>query len=194
MSDKMETERRKEWLAIYLTNGRKGKAAALAVGVSETSASRQALKWKKHPESVAEINRIGEQATKKAELTVEGMVREIYMLVHTDATQAFNDDGTVKPVSQWPEGLRHACSGFEVQEEVDEEEDDEGEMGRTIRRTVIKKVKFYDKVAAIDKGMRHFPGGYAAAKLEVKDVSDHGAELKAAREYRAMQLAKKAGE
>ena len=80
-----EAARRRQFFDIWLTNGRKGKDAALAVGVSEVSAAVMATKWLKLPEFVEELERIDKLAREKSEITVEQQLRRLNHIAGFDA-------------------------------------------------------------------------------------------------------------
>lgn len=182
----IDATRRASFLAHWLANGRNGRNSAIAVGVPEKSAATVASTWLKRPEMRAEIARIDNLALERANVTVERVVVELGRIGFVDVSQAFMSDGSIKPMKDWPDDVRRACVGFEVSEEQITDA-----SGTTIGKSMLKKVKFHDKVSALDKLMKHFPDGYAAQRLDIKNVTDHGAQLEEARAYRAAMLAER---
>lgn len=184
-----EAARRRAFYDTWLQNGRKGKDAAMAVGVSETSAAVMASKWLKLPEFVEELEAIDRRAREKSQITVENLVLELGRLAFVDISRAYDSMGNLKPMHEWPDDVRRACVGFEMTEEVIADAE-----GIEIGKARLKKVKFIDKTTAIDKLMKHFPNAYAPNKLEVKDTTDHGAQMRAAIEREVKALAERAAE
>jgi phage terminase small subunit len=187
----MERLRRMAFLADYLATNRNGKESAIRQGVPEKSAAVVASKWLRRPEVRAEIARIDKLATERAEITIERIIVELGRIGFVDISQAYDSQGNLKPMADWPEDVRRACVGFEVEEKITEVTDDKGEGAIEVGKVRVKKVKFHDKVAAMAQLLRHFPDGYAAQRLDVKDVTNHAEQLDEARAYRAKMQAER---
>lgn len=192
-AENREAERLKRaaFLADWLATGRNGKASAMRQGVPEGTAATVASKWLRRPEVRAEIARVDALAVKKAEITVERIVIELGRIGFVDISKAYDSQGNLKPMHEWPDDVRRACVGFEMTEEIVEAPGEDGAPGVVVGKVRLKKVKFHDKVAAMAQLLRHFPDGYAAQRLDVKDVTEHGKELNEARAYRARMLAER---
>lgn len=89
----------------------------------------------------------------KAQLTLEAVIRENMKLAFFDVRTMFDERGALKPVSEWDEAIGGSVSSIEVFEEFAGSGQNRVKIGET------KKVKFWDKGAAIDKLMKHL-GGY----------------------------------
>lgn len=87
-------------------------------------------------------------AERLADLIDPGRVlRETAKIAYADTRAAYNDDGTLKPISEWPDGLAAALAGFEqVRGNIDE---GDGKFDPML------KVKWWEKTKALDMLMRH---------------------------------------
>lgn len=75
------------------------------------------------------------------------VLRETAKIAYADTRAAYRDDGTLKPMSEWPAGLAAAIAGFEgVRGNIDEAD---GKFDPMLR------VKWWDKPKALDMLMRH---------------------------------------
>ncbi len=184
-----EATRRMSFVTHWLANGRCGKDSAIAVGVSEESAAVMASKWLKLPEIRAEIERVDALARERSQITVDRVVLELGRMAFVDLSEAYDSMGNLKPMKDWPEDVRRACVGFEMTEEILRDGD-----GVEIGTARLKKVKFHDKTSSMALLLKHFPGGLAPTKVDVKDVTDHGDQMLNFRARRAEALAARAKE
>ena len=75
----------------------------------------------------------------------EVVLREVLRIGLSDLREIFNDDGSLKPISQWSRGAAAAVSSVEVEELFSGRGTDRQHVGFT------KKIKFWDKSKALDK-------------------------------------------
>ena len=99
------------------------------------------------------IAELRKPVVEKAQLTLESVIRENMKIAFFDVRTLFDEYGALKPVSEWGEAIGGAVSRIEVFEEFSGSGRDRIKIGET------KKIKFWDKGAAIDKLMKHL-GGY----------------------------------
>lgn len=78
------------------------------------------------------------------------VLKELKALVQSDIRELYDEHGAMKPIKEWPDSLARAVSGVESAEI--------GQDGAAIGS--VKKVKFWDKNAAIEKAMKHL-GAFA---------------------------------
>jgi hypothetical protein len=80
----------------------------------------------------------------RSECLVEYLKRDLKAIAMSDIRLAFNPDGSVKPVDEWPDELAKAVQSVEVSELFDGYGKDRTHVGYT------KKLKFWDKNKAIE--------------------------------------------
>jgi phage terminase small subunit len=89
----------------------------------------------------------------KMELNLEKVLTENMHLAFFDIRTMFNENGTLKPVSEWSDSIGASVKSIEIDELYEGSGKDRIRIGET------KKVQFWDKSAAIDKLMKHL-GAY----------------------------------
>jgi phage terminase small subunit len=89
----------------------------------------------------------------KMELNLEKVLTENMHLAFFDIRTMFNENGTLKPVSEWSDSIGASVKSIEVNELFEGSGQDRIRIGET------KKIAFWDKGAAIDKLMKHL-GAY----------------------------------
>lgn len=79
----------------------------------------------------------------KLELTADSILGELLRIAKVDISQAFEEDGNLRPLSDIPEDVRRAVAGIEI--------DDRWEgKGEDATRYTVKKLKFWDKNRALE--------------------------------------------
>lgn len=185
-----EAARRRAFFDEWIANGRQGKKAALAVGIADGSAAQRASEWLKLPEFVEELARIDAKARAKSEITVEKQLERLNHIAGCDIAGIFDEHGAMKHPKDWPDGPRLSLASLDIEEVTEYDK----EAGAHVTVGVLKKFKMWDKKGAIVDIMKHFPDGFAATKVDVKDVSDYGARMNAIIERQAKALAERAQE
>lgn len=120
----------------YLTNGHNATEAAIAIGHPRRSARTRAWQLMRllRPELEAEARLVAEEAHIETVRTL----REVGRILFLDPATMFDPDGEILPIDLMPADTRAAIQSFELDAD-----------GRP------RKVKFWSKVDALDKAMRH---------------------------------------
>jgi phage terminase small subunit len=112
----------------------------------------------KKPKIKAIIDRMTAESLQRAGIYAERVLLELGKIGFSDISKAYNDDGTLKLLKDWPEELKGVISGVETFEEF---------SGRGENRELVgftKKLRTYDKVKALEllgKHLKIFPTGRA---------------------------------
>lgn len=80
----------------------------------------------------------------RGEWSQERVLQELRMLGLSDIRVLFHENGSLKPVTEWPEEIARAVASIEVFEEFAGSGEDKAQIGWT------KKVKFWDKTRALE--------------------------------------------
>jgi phage terminase small subunit len=158
---------------------RNGTQAALRAGYAQRSAASQACDLLKNPKVRDLLEQKLARLTEKTELKLERIVLELHRILLADPADSLNDDGTVKPLREWPEDLRRALSGLDVDELWEGRGEDREQVGLT------KKVRFWSKTDASQQLLRVL--GAFKDKLEVTERPYHELVAEAARRLREQQ-------
>lgn len=119
--------------------------AARVAGYSGKTARQQGARLLSNVSIRAAI----EQATKKAGVTPEVVLAELLRIATVDIGEAFNEDGSLKPLREMSADVRRAISSIEV-ETFDGDADD-----GPFTKGAVSKVKFWDKTRGLEMLGRH---------------------------------------
>lgn len=161
--------------ALEYLRDRNGTQAAIRAGYSPKAASQQASVLLGYPKVQALLEQKLEAAEQRTEVKLDRVLRELYAVLTVDPLAAFAEDGALKPLSEWPEELRRAVSGMDVEELF---------AGRRAERELVgslRKVRFWSKTHAAEQLLRVL--GAFNDRLEVLHLSH--AELVLLAEQRA---------
>lgn len=76
---------------------------------------------------------------KKIDITADRVLEESARLAFLDVRQLYEDDGSLKPVSQWPDHIAAAVAGIETVQQYEYVD------GVKVPTGTVKKVKLWDK-------------------------------------------------
>ena len=123
--------------------------AAIRAGYAVRSAGQQAEVLLKNHEIAAAVQHEMNRRAERTGITAEVVLQELLRLARADISEAFNEDGTLKPIKQIPEDVRRAISAVEVDELFEGRGNDRAHVGYT------RKVKFWDKRGALELLGKH---------------------------------------
>lgn len=140
---------RQRAFALALPTAASQEAAMLAAGYAAQTARKTASTLAAHPDVVTVVNHLVNGAVQAAQDDVETLIRELCRVGLADPLGMFNDDDTLKPLREWPEDLRRTLSGIEIDEIWEHE--GTGPDRKRVQVGLTKKVKFWDKLRAIEQ-------------------------------------------
>lgn len=127
-----------------------GTQAAIRAGFSPKGADVTAIRLLGINRIAEEIAKHNDKRAKKVGLEAEGVLDELRKIVYGDTRKLYKEDGvTLKQPHEWDDDTAACVSGVEVTEEF---------AGRGEERELVgytKRVKQWDKLAAIEKAMKH---------------------------------------
>jgi len=108
---------------------------------------------------------------KDLDLTAERLLLELASISFFNVQDLYEDDGTLKPISEWTERQAAAIASIKVTELFDGQGEDRHQIG------VLKEIKTHPKVEAIKLGMKYF--GLLHEYLHVKEekIKTHRIEI-----------------
>jgi phage terminase small subunit len=127
---------------------RNGTQAAIRAGYSEKTARSQASDLLTIPNIQAFLEARLAALEERVELKLDQVVLELHRILTADPSEALNDDGSVKPMKEWPKALRRACSGFEVEELFEGRGEERAKIGQ------VKKFRLCSKTSASEQLLR----------------------------------------
>lgn len=97
--------------------------------------------------------------TGRIEDDIARVKQELSHLAFLDIRQAFESDGSLKPIDEWPDALARAVNGIEVIE-----------MGDDGARYRLHKIRISSKIAALEHLAKHL--GMFAQAADGADIRD----------------------
>lgn len=158
-------ERRIAFANAYIANGRNGTQAAITAGYSAKTATVTGSQLLTDPNVRAIIDAMTAEHSAASGLTAENVLREIRRLSFSDTRKLYRPDGSLKSPDEWDDDTAAAVGSVEVIEEYEGRGEDRELVGHT------KKVKVWDKNAALEKAAKHLG-------LYEKDNKQRGESLK----------------
>lgn len=146
-------DRQRAFVYAYVVH-KNATRAAEAAGYSKSTAASQGSRLLKNCKIRRAIDVLLDRAAERAELTLADIVLELRRILVADPVEVLHDDGTVLPLSEWPEDLRRALSSFELVEAPD--------------GTKVRKFRLWSKTEAARDLMRHLGGFRDTVELQVK--------------------------
>ncbi len=144
---------------------RNGTRAAIRAGYAEGSAKQQGSELLTYPDVRAIVDaglaRLEQVAIEAAELTVADVVRELRGILMADPLDMLGEDGSINPLSKWPQPLRRALSGFDLDKRTNQD-------GTVI---VTKKPRFWSKTESAKQLLMHL-GGFERHNEQVRSHVD----------------------
>ncbi len=119
--------------------------AAIAAGYGTSSAGGLMQTCK------AEIDRRLALCREAAEITEQRVARELAEVAFADPADLFDEDGRLLPVRKMPVSIRRALASIEVEALYEMVQEEPGERPRRMQVGTTTKLKFWNKVDALEK-------------------------------------------
>lgn len=142
-------ERLARFEQIYLSNGNNATLAAIEEGYSPKTAHAMGHKLITRLRESGRLARVAEKAAERAELKTERTLREIADIGYNDPRRFFRENGTLKPPGEWDDAMAACVQSLEVVEAFE----GTGKKRKAVGH--VGKIKFWSKLDALDKAMRH---------------------------------------
>jgi len=146
--------RRALFIEAMCTNGRNATQAAVTAGYSAKTAKQagsRLMTIASVKKAVADRGAVTLAAAQETtQLTADEVIASLARDVRFDPAKLYRADGTLRPIQELDEDTRLALRGVEVDEIAAGRGEDRVVIGRT------SKIKFPEKTAAREQGMKHF--------------------------------------
>lgn len=137
--------RRKLFRNAYMANGHNATDAAIAAGFSKKTAYSKGAQLLREVKLSGDLAKAAREVARISGLDPERTLREVARVSYADPRKFYGTDGNLVPIAD----LDDDCAAVVASIEVDEIKGDEGVIGHT------KKLKLWDKNAALEKAMKH---------------------------------------
>lgn len=143
MSLKKLTKKQELFVSEYLID-LNATQAAIRAGYSENAAKETGYENLTKPHIQDAIQEAQKKRLEKNEVNADYVLKRLIEIDEMDVVDILDDDGHLKPVTQWPKTWRRTISGLDVQELM---------MGKV--ETVLRKIKWPDKVKNLELLGKH---------------------------------------
>jgi phage terminase small subunit len=165
----METQPRKitpkqaSFIREYLIDGN-GTQAAIRAGYSQKTAKEQAARLLSKVNIQNEIKDYQDKASAEAQITLTWWLKKMKQLADFDPRRFYDENGDLLPVNKLDDDSAAALTGMDIQEMPIGSGDD-----KVI--TLLKKIKFTDRLAALNLIGKHL-GAYVSELSVIQKLSD----------------------
>lgn len=134
--------------------------AAINAGFSPNTAAVKASVMMRDERIQKRIAELMEERNKRMRVSADYVLLRLVEIDQMDVLDILNDDGTLKPIREWPKIWRTTLSGFDLSSTI-------MNMDETSIETILKKIKWPDKVKNLELIGKHVDVMAFKERLEV---------------------------
>lgn len=134
--------------------------AAINAGFSPNTAAVKASIMMRDERIQKRIAELMEERNKRLRVSADYVLLRLVEIDQMDVIDILNDDGTLKPIREWPKIWRTTLSGFDLSSTIMNMNEDSIE-------TILKKIKWPDKVKNLELIGKHVDVNAFKERLEV---------------------------
>ncbi|MDN4196844.1 terminase small subunit [Citrobacter freundii] len=134
--------------------------AAINAGFSPNTAAVKASVMMRDERIQKRIAELMEERNKRLRVSADYVLLRLVEIDQMDVLDILNDDGTLKPIREWPKIWRTTLSGFDLSSTI-------MNMDDTSIETILKKIKWPDKVKNLELIGKHVDVNAFKERLEV---------------------------
>ncbi|EMH5510506.1 terminase small subunit [Escherichia coli] len=134
--------------------------AAINAGFSPNTAAVKASVMMRDERIQKRIAELMEERNKRLRVSADYVLLRLVEIDQMDVLDILNDDGTIKPIREWPKIWRTTLSGFDLSSTI-------MNMDETSIETILKKIKWPDKVKNLELIGKHVDVNAFKERLEV---------------------------
>lgn len=134
--------------------------AAINAGFSPNTAAVKASVMMRDERIQKRIAELMEERNKRLRVSADYVLLRLVEIDQMDVIDILNDDGTLKPIREWPRIWRTTLSGFDLSSTIMNMNEDSIE-------TILKKIKWPDKVKNLELIGKHVDVNAFKERLEV---------------------------
>lgn len=134
--------------------------AAINAGFSPNTAAVKASAMMRDERIQKRIAELMEERNKRLRVSADYVLLRLVEIDQMDVIDILNDDGTLKPIRDWPKIWRTTLSGFDLSSTI-------MNMDETSIETILKKIKWPDKVKNLELIGKHVDVNAFRERLEI---------------------------
>lgn len=148
--------------------------AAINAGYSHKTAAKFASQNMRDERVKKRIAELMEERNKRNRVSADYVLMRLVEIDQMDVLDILNDDGSLKPIRDWPKIWRTTLSGFDLSSTIMNMNEDSIE-------TILKKIKWPDKVKNLELIGKHVDVNAFKERLEVSGTVTIAERMAAAR-------------
>ncbi|WP_288847165.1 terminase small subunit [uncultured Citrobacter sp.] len=134
--------------------------AAINAGFSPNTAAVKASVMMRDERIQKRIAELMEERNKRLRVSADYVLLRLVEIDQMDVIDILNDDGTLKTIREWPKIWRTTLSGFDLSSTI-------MNMNETSIETILKKIKWPDKVKNLELIGKHVDVNAFRERLEI---------------------------
>lgn len=144
----------------YIKHPENQSQAAIDAGFSPNAAAVKASVMMRDERIQKRIAELMEERNKRLRVSADYVLLRLVEIDQMDVLDILNDDGSLKPISQWPKIWRTTLSGFDLSSTIIN-------MNEDAIENILKKIKWPDKVKNLELIGKHVDVMAFKERLEV---------------------------
>ena len=158
----------------YIKTPENQSQAAIDAGFSPNTAAVKASVMMRDERIQKRIAELMEERNKRMRVSADYVLLRLVEIDQMDVLDILNDDGSLKPIREWPKIWRTTLSGFDLSSTIMNMNEDSIE-------TILKKIKWPDKVKNLELIGKHVDVNAFKERLEVSGTVTIADRMAAAR-------------
>ncbi|HDT3059147.1 terminase small subunit [Enterobacter mori] len=158
----------------YIKSPENQSQAAIDAGFSPNTAHVKASVMMRDERIQKRIAELMEERNKRNRVSADYVLMRLVEIDQMDVLDILNDDGSLKPIREWPKIWRTTLSGFDLSSTIMNMNEDSIE-------TILKKIKWPDKVKNLELIGKHVDVNAFKERLEVSGTVTIADRMAAAR-------------
>ena len=158
----------------YIKTPENQSQAAIDAGFSPNTAAVKASVMMRDERIQKRIAELMEERNKRNRVSADYVLMRLVEIDQMDVLDILNDDGSLKPIREWPKIWRTTLSGFDLSSTIMNMNEDSIE-------TILKKIKWPDKVKNLELIGKHVDVNAFKDRLEVSGTVTIADRMAAAR-------------
>lgn len=146
------TPQKRLFVLEYLKD-QNGKQAAIRAEYSPRTAEQQASRLLTAVKVREAISVEMEKRNKRVKVDADYVLQKLQDITEMDVFDILTEDMHLRPLGEWPKVWRTSLSGMDIHEIF--ERSGNGEEGRTLVETIVKKIKWPDKIKTLELMGKH---------------------------------------
>ncbi|MFR3743258.1 MAG: terminase small subunit [Escherichia sp.] len=145
----------------YIKTPENQSQAAIDAGYSPNTAAVKASVMMRDERIQKRIAELMEERNKRNRVSADYVLMRLVEIDQMDVLDILNDDGSLKPIRDWPKIWRTTLSGFDLSSTIMNMKEDSIE-------TILKKIKWPDKVKNLELIGKHVDVNAFKERLEIE--------------------------